>query len=73
MSEEEDDDFGPEVPDKIIWGKPMFSKRVLQVRRGAERAWRARNKVRTVNWGAIIKTRAYQLVKAACQQVQKKL
>ena len=68
---EEDDDFGPEVPDKIIWGKPMFSKRVLQVRRAAERAWRIRNAARTVNWGAIVKSKGYQMVKAACQKVQK--
>ena len=54
-SEEEDDicNFGPEVPDKIVWDKPMFSKRVLEVRRKVERAWRARNEkeTRTINWG----------------------
>ena len=69
----EDGGFGPEVPERIIWGKPMFSRRVLQVRRGAERAWRLRQAARTVNWKAITQGKGYQLVKAACKEVQRKL
>ena len=66
-------DDGPEIPDKIIWGKPMMSKRFLAVRRAAERAWKLRNAAKTVNWGAIVKTKGYQNVKEACQKVQKDL
>ena len=67
------DDFGPNVPDRIVWGKPICSRRFLEVRRKVERAWRIRNDnlTRTLNWGRIMKSRGYQLVKAACKQVQR--
>ena len=58
-----------EVPEKIVWGKPMFSKRVLEVRKAAERAWKLRQAARTVNWEAITKGRGYQLVRKACKEV----
>ena len=66
-------DFGPNVPDRIIWGKTVFSKRFLEVRRKVERAWRIRDVKlsRTLDWGKIIKSQGYQLVKAACKQVQR--
>ena len=67
------DDFGPNVPDGIVWGKPIFSRRFLEVRRKVKRAWRIRNEnlSRTLDWGRIMKSRGYQLVKAACKQVQR--
>ena len=66
-------DFGPNVTDRIVWGKPICSRRFLEVRRKMERAWRIRNDnlTRTLNWGRIMKSRGYQLVKAACKQVQR--
>ena len=70
---DEEDDFGPEVPERIVWRKPMFSRRVLQVRRGVEKAWRLRQAAKTVNLRVITQGKGYQLVKAACQEVQKKL
>ena len=36
-------DFDPNVPDRIVWGKPVFSRRFLEVRRKVKRAWRIRN------------------------------
>ena len=66
-------DFDPNVPDRIIWGKAVLSKRFLEVRRKVERAWRIRdvNLSRTLDWGKIMKSQGYQLVKAACKQVQR--
>ena len=66
-------DFDPNVPDRIVRGKPICSRRFLEVRRKVERAWRIRNDnlTRTLNWGRIMKSRGYQLVKAACKQVQR--
>ena len=69
----EDDGFEPKVPEKIVWGKPLFSRRVLEVRKAAERAWKLRQAARTVNWKAITQGRGYQLVRAACKEVQRKL
>ena len=67
------DDFGPNVPDRIVWGKPVFSRRFLEVRRKVKRAWRISNDnlSRTLDWGRIMKSGGYQLVKAACKQVQR--
>ena len=31
-------DFDPNVPDRIVWGKPVFSRRFLEVRRKVKRA-----------------------------------
>ena len=66
-------DFDPNVPDRIIWGKTVFSKRFLEVRRKVERAWRIRdvNLSRTLDWGKIMKSQGYQLVEAARKQVQR--
>ena len=66
-------DFGPNAPDRIVWGKPICSRRFLEVRRKVAIAWRIRNDnlTRTLNWGRIMKSRGYQLVKAACKQVQR--
>ena len=66
-------DFGPNVPDRIVWGKTIFSKRFLEVRRKVERAWRIRdvNLSRTLDWGKIMKSQGYLLVQAACKQVQR--
>ena len=71
--DDSDNDFGPNVSDKIVWGKPICSRRFLEVRRKVEKAWRIRNDnlTRTLNWGRIMKSRGYQLVKAACKQVQR--
>ena len=70
-----DNDFRPNVTDRIVWGKPICSRIFLEVRRKVERAWRIRNDnlTRTLNWdwGRIMKSRGYQLVKAACKQVQR--
>ena len=75
MDDNDDDiyDFDPNVPDRIIWGKTIFSKRFLEVRRKVERAWRIRdvNLSRTLDWEKIMKSQGYQLVKAACKQVQR--
>ena len=66
-------DFDTNVPDRIVWGKPICSKRFLEVRGKVERAWRIRNDnlTRTLNWGRIMKSRGYHLVKAASKQVQR--
>ena len=66
-------DFGPNVPDRIIWGKTIFSKRFLEVRRKVARAWRIRDEKlsKTLNWGKIMKSKGYQLVKTACKEVQR--
>ena len=75
MDDSDDDiyDFGPNVPDRIVWGRTIFSKRFLEVRRKVERAWRIRdvNLSRTLDWGKIMKSQGYQLVQAACKQVQR--
>ena len=75
MDDSEDDiyDFGPNVPDRIVWGKAIFSKRFLEVRRKVERAWKIRdvNLSRTLDWEKIMKSQGYQLVQAACKQVQR--
>ena len=49
---------GPNVPDRIVWGKPIFSRRFLEVRRKVVRAWRIRNDnlTRTLDWGKIMKS-----------------
>ena len=51
-------DFGPNDPDRIIWGKTIFSKRFLEVRRKVEGAWRIRdgNLSRTLDWGKMMKS-----------------
>ena len=36
-------DFGPDVTDRIVWGKPICSRRFLEVRRKVEKAWRIRD------------------------------
>ena len=66
-------DFDPNVPDRIIWGKTVFFKRFLEVRRKVERVWMIRdvNLSRTLDWEKIMKSQGYQLVKAACKQVQR--
>ena len=66
-------DFGPNVPDRIIWGKTIFSKRFLEVRRKVARAWRIRDDKlsRTLNWGKIMKSKGYQLVKTACKEIHR--
>ena len=66
-------DFGPNVPDRIVWGKTVFSRRFLEVRRKVKRTWRIRNDnlSRTLDWGKIMKSRGYQSVKAACKQFQR--
>ena len=71
--DDSDNDFGPNVTDRIIWGKPICSRRFLEVRRKVEKAWRIRNDdlARTLNWDRIMKSRGYLLVKAACKQVQR--
>ena len=38
-----DNDFGPNVTDRIVWGKPICSRRFLEVRRMVEKAWRIRH------------------------------
>ena len=71
--DDSDNDFGPNVTDRIVWGKPICSRRFLEVRRKVEKAWRIRNdnSTKTLNWDRIMKSRGYQLVKAACKQVQR--
>ena len=71
--DDSDNDFGPNVTDRIVWDKPICSRRFLEVRRKVEKAWRIRNDnlARTLNWDRIMKSRGYQLVKAACKQVQR--
>ena len=41
--DDSDNDFGPNVMDRIVWGKPICSRRFLEVRRKVEKAWRIRN------------------------------
>ena len=71
--DDSDNDFGPNVTDRTVWGKPICSRRFLEVRRKVQKAWRIRNDnlTRTLNWDRIMKSRGYQLVKAACKQVQR--
>ena len=71
--DDSDNDFGPNVTDRIVWGKPICSRRFLEVRRKVEKAWRIRNDnlTRTLNWDTIMKSRGYLLVKTACKQVQR--
>ena len=71
--DDSDNDFGPNVTDRIVWGKPICSRRFLKVRRKVEKAWRNRNDnlTRTLNLGRIMKSRGYLLVKSACKQVQR--
>ena len=71
--DDSDNDFGPNVTDRIVWGKPICSRRFLEVRRKVEKAWRIRNHnlARTLNWGRIMESKGYLLVKAACKQVQR--
>ena len=71
--DDSDNNFGPNVTDRIVWGKPICSRRFLEVRRKVEKAWRIRNDnlTKTLNWGRIMKSRGYQLVKATCKQVQR--
>ena len=68
-----DNDFEPNVTDRIVWGKPICSRRFLEVRRKVEKAWRVRNQnlARTLNWGDIMRSKGYLLVKAACKKVQR--
>ena len=72
-TEDSDNDFGPNVTDRIVWGKPICSRRFLEVRRKVEKAWRIRNDnlTRTLNRDRIMKSRGHQLVKTACKQVQR--
>ena len=57
--DDSDNDFGLNVTDRIVWGKPICSRRFLD------------NLTRTLKWDRIMKSRGYQLVKAACKQVQR--
>ena len=68
-----DNDYGPHVTDRIVWGKPICSRRFLEVRRKVAKAWRVRdhNLAKTVNWRKIMRSKGYLLVKAACKQVQR--
>ena len=68
-----ENDFGPYVTDRIVWGKPICSRRFLEVRRKVEKAWRVRNQnlARTLNWSNIMRSKCYLLVKAACKKVQR--
>ena len=68
-----ENDFEPYVTDMIVWGKPICSRRFLEVRRKVEKAWRIRdqNLSRTLNWSNIMRSKGYLLVKAACKKVQR--
>ena len=68
-----DNDYGPHVTDRIVWGKPICSRRFLEVRRKVAKAWRIRDHIlaKTVNWSKIMRYKGYLLVKAACKQVQR--
>ena len=68
-----DNDYGPLVTDRIVWGKPICSRRFLEVRRKVAKAWRIRdhNLAKTLNWSKIMRSKGYLLVKAACKQVQR--
>ena len=70
-----DNDFEPNVTDRIVWGKPICSRRFLEVRRKVEKAGRVRNQnlARTLNWSNIMRSKGYLLVKAACKKVQELL
>ena len=63
-----DNDCGPHVTDRIVWGKPICSRRFLEVRRKVAKAWRIRdhNLAKTLNWSKIMRSKGYLLVKAAC-------
>ena len=71
--DDSDNDFGPNVTDKNVWGKPICSRIFIRVRRKVEKAWRVRNHnlARTLNWSKIMRSKGYLLVKAACKQVQR--
>ena len=66
-------DFGPYVTDRIVWGTPICSRRLLEVRRKVEKAWRVRNQnlARILNWSNIMRSKGYLLVKSACKKVQR--
>ena len=66
-------DLEPYVTDRIVWGKPICSRRFLEVRRKVEKAWRIRDQYlsRTLNWSNIMRSKGYLLVKAACKKVQR--
>ena len=66
-------DFEPYITDRIVWGKPICSRRFLEVRRKVEKAWRFRdqNLSRTLNWSNIMRSKGYLLMKAACKKVQR--
>ena len=68
-----ENDFEPNVTDRIVWGKPICSRRFLEVRRKVEKAWRVinQNLVRTLNWSNIMRSKGYLFVKAACKKVQR--
>ena len=68
-----ENDFRPYVTDRIVWGKPICSRRFLEVRRKVEKAWRVRNQnlARTLNWSNIMRSKGYLLVKAACKKVKR--
>ena len=71
--DDSDSDFRPNVTDGIVWGKPICSRRFLEVRRKVEKAWRIRNHnlARNFDWDKIMRSKGYLLVKAACKQVQR--
>ena len=68
-----DNDYGPYVTDRIVWGKPICSRRFLEVRRKVAKTWRIRdhNLAKTLDWSKIMRSKGYLLVKAACKQVQR--
>ena len=72
-SSDSDNDYGPHVTDRIVWGKPICSRRFLEVRRKVAKAWKIRdhNLAKTLNWSKIMRSKGYLLVKAACKQVQR--
>ena len=74
---ESSDSDEPRVPEKIIWGKPMFSRRVLEVRRGVENACKLRQAAQTVAqpgyWEKVMQSKSYKLVQAACKAVQEQM
>ena len=72
-SSDSDNDYGPHVTDRIVWGKPICSRRFLEVRKKVAKAWRIRdhNLAKTLNWSKIMRSKGYLLVKAACKQVQR--
>ena len=72
-SSDSDNDYGPHVTDRIVWGKPICSRRFLEVKKKVAKAWRIRdhNLAKTLNWSKIMRSKGYLLVKAACKQVQR--